>query len=299
MQSSLHSTEFRCCDCNRDFNSIDSLNQHLRDKVHRHPDPDARRKHVGGGQKNAKTTAGDSASHLECSECRRKFKTDTALQQHLASPAHPPVRLRCIAGGTSCKFKFSSPSAQIQHLESGACPSGMNRDKMKALVMEHDTERLITKLPSASSILLEDDTESAGSWELIRTPSSASLSSLGDGCMTPDSGSLSDWALLVSQTHSRRCPFCPPGRRPFRDARALQYHIQSAAHCEPFLYCPVTIAGSENGNSGLLRVFTTVGGLAQHLESGACVGGTATFCKVVKHLEMRFREFGVTFRLTN
>ena len=74
--------------------------------------------------------------------------------------------------------------------------------------------------------------------------------------------------------------------------------MKSAAHCEPFLYCPTMLAGSESQKPGAIRSFTTVSGLAQHLESGACVGGRATFRKVVKYLETRIQEFGFNFRLT-
>jgi hypothetical protein len=296
LQSSRHSTEFRCCDCDREFRSGASLDQHLRDKVHRLPATAGKRRPPCQKQKKAEVNGNGSTSPLQCTKCSREFKTADALQQHLASLKHCPLgKVPCIAGA-SCKATFPSPSALLHHLESGACSSGMNREKLNSLILKHDTERLITRQP-ADSGLLEDDTDSSGSWDLIRTPSSASLSS-GDGCMTPASGGLSDWAVLLSRVPSHRCPLCPLGRRPFRDAKALQDHIKSAAHCEPFIYCPTTLAGSGNQKPGAIRVFTTVSGLAQHLESGACVGGKVTFRKVVKYLETRIQAFGLNFRLT-
>lgn len=152
------------------------------------------------------------------------------------------------------------------------------------MIERYDTERLITRLPSDDGTFLENHSNVDS--DLIRTPSSLSLSSTSDGCWTPTSGSLSDWTMLIAQSPAYRCPLCPLDRRPFRDATALQHHNRSAAaaHHEPFIYCPVAISGNENGNgkSKAIRRFSTVSGLAQHLESEACVGGVTSFWKAMK-----------------
>ncbi|KAM3428460.1 hypothetical protein NHJ13734_008597 [Beauveria thailandica] len=289
MQTSLHSTEFRCCDCDREFNSGAALDQHLRDKVHRRPAATTKSKVQKASEKTAAPT-------FRCSKCSRTFATEVLLEQHLASLAHRPLgSLSCFAGA-SCKAKFRSPSAVLQHLESGACPSGMNLDQLKILILKYDTERLITRSPSDGDVLLEGQSDVSS--DLIRTPSSLSLSSTADGCWTPTSGSLSDWTMLISQSPSHRCPFCPLDRRPFRDARALQNHIHSAAHHEPFIYCPAAISGSGNGKSKSIRKFTTISGLAHHLESGACIGGEASFWKAIKYIDARLQQMGMQFRLT-
>ncbi|KAK8144092.1 hypothetical protein G3M48_006300 [Beauveria asiatica] len=296
MQSSRHSTEFRCCDCDRGFNSGAALDQHLRDKVHRRPAVTNKFRHKNKVHKASKEKA--AASISRCSKCIRTFATEVSLKQHLASPAHRPLgSLTCFAGA-SCKKTFRCPSAVLHHLESGACPSGMDRDQMKILIERYDTERLITRLPSDEGAFLEN--HSSVDSDLIRTPSSLSLSSTSDGCWTPTSGSLSDWTMLISQYPSYRCPLCPLDRRPFQDATALQHHIHSAAHYEPFIYCPVAISGSGNGNgkSKAVRRFSTVSGLAQHLESGACVGGAASFWNAMKYIDTRLQEMGMHFRLT-
>ncbi|KAM3551971.1 hypothetical protein ARSEF4850_007612 [Beauveria asiatica] len=289
MQTLLHSTEFRCCDCDRGFNSGAALDQHLRDKGHRRPAATTKSK----VQEVSEITA---APTFRCSKCSRTFATEVSLEQHLASLAHRPLgSLSCFAGA-SCKAKFGSPSAVLQHLEIGACPSGMDRDQLKILILKYDTERLITRSPSDGDVLLEGQSDVSS--DLVRTPSSLSLSSTADGCWTPTSGSLSDWTMLISQSPSHRCPFCPLDRRPFRDARALQNHIHSAAHHEPFIYCPAAISGSGNGKSKAIRKFTTISGLAQHLESGACIGGEASFWKAIKYLDARLQQMGKQFRLT-
>ncbi|KAK8143268.1 hypothetical protein G3M48_007495 [Beauveria asiatica] len=289
MQTSLHSTEFRCCDCDREFNSGAALNQHLRHKVHRRPAATTKSKVQKASEKTAAPT-------FCCSKCSRSFDTEVSLEQHLASLAHRPLgSLSCFAGA-SCKAKFCSPSGVLQHLESGACPSGMDLDQLKILILKYDTERLITRSPSDGDVLLEGQSDVSS--DLIRTPSSLSLSSSADGCWTPTSGSLSDWTMLISQSPSHRCPFCPLDRRPFRDARALQNHIHSAAHHEPFIYCPAAISGSGNDKSKAIRKFTTISGLAQHLESGACIGGEASFWKAIKYIDARLQKMGMQFRLT-
>lgn len=291
MQSSRHSTEFRCCDCDREFYSAKALDQHLEDRVHHQPP--TREKRGRNGLDSTKS----NASKWACSKCPRTFDTEGALAQHLTSPAHRPLgKLACFAGA-ACPKKFQSPSAVLHHLESGACPSGIDGDKMRALITRYDTDRLITRqLPDDGRILME--TGSHENSALTRTPSSLSLSSAPDGCLTPISGSLSDWYGLLSQSPTHRCPFCPPKRRPFRDAKALQQHIASPAHNEPLFSCPVMLFDDGHGGSNGVRRFKTVGGLAQHLESGACAGGAATFWKAVKYIEMRFLDMGFPLRLT-
>lgn len=120
---------------------------------------------------------------------------------------------------------------------------------------------------------------------------------LSEGCRTPASGSLADWALLASQSPTRRCPFCPFTRRPFRNAKALEQNIESAAHSEAFVFCPVALSGSGHWKLSTVRQFTTLGGLAQHIESGACGGSSASFWKIVQYIEMRFKDMGMPLRL--
>ncbi|KAM3519343.1 hypothetical protein NHJ13051_007560 [Beauveria bassiana] len=172
----------------------------------------------------------------------------------------------------------------------------MDYEQLKIFITQYDTERLITKLPPNGTAFLEAQSDVGPN--LTRTPSSLSLSSTSDRCLTPIGGSLSDWTLLISQSPSHRCPFCPLHRRPFRDATALQHHIQSAAHQEPFIYCPAATSGSGNGNSTAIRKFKTVSALAQHLESGACIGGQASFWEAIKYMDARLQNMGMPFRLT-
>ena len=299
LQSSRHSTEFRCCDCDRDFKSAMALEQHVRYKVHRN------RHLVTAAQKKSskkKDTSNKTiVPPLHCSECSRNFGSPVALQQHIGSVKHNPIcKLSCL-GSVLCKAKFSSPSALFNHLESGGCSSGISRDDIKTLVQKYDKERLIT-WASADDAMLPEKSVDAGldSYEpLLRTPSVASLDSSSELCLTPASERMFDWELLISETPSRRCPFSPIERRPFRNSKALQDHMKSVAHCEAIFHCPVTFSGDVESRPGMMKTFKTVGSLAQHLESGVCVGGTPKFWEALKYLEMRFKEFGLPFRLTN
>lgn len=303
LQSSRHSTEFRCCDCDREFNSTSALEQHLRDKVHRRPSASTRLK---SGSDNTNDIG--AASGLQCTKCAREFASEHALSQHLASLTHRPLGEFACFAGSSCAAKFTSPSAVLHHLESGACPSGMDRDQMRALIMKYDVDRLVTRLPAIDdnvSITASSDEDSL----LVRQLSNLSISpAMGScltpasstptsGCFTPASDSLSDWTALIARSSTHHCPFCPPERRPFRDAAALRQHIGSAAHSEPFIYCPSSVSGGKHGLTTAIRTFNTVAGLAQHLESGACVGGVDSFWEAVKYLETRFQEMGMQLRL--
>lgn len=189
--------------------------------------------------------------------------------------------------------------AVLHHLESGACPSGMDRDQMRALIMKHDVDRLVTRLPVDDDGMSIQATSDESSLVVRRLSALFLTSESDDGCLTPssDKDSLSDWTALIAQPPTHRCPFCPRERRPFRTATALQQHLGSAAHSEPFIYCPVSISGSKHGRSATMFKFNTVAGLAQHLESGACVGGVEGFWEAVKYLETRFQEMDMPLRL--
>jgi hypothetical protein len=316
LQSSLHSTEFRCCDCDQSFARSQSLYQHLKDKIHHLPNArneccvcHRRFRDAAALRNHMRTKIHRITPRITCNKCSRGFQDASALQQHLESSFHHPLgNLRCVAG--SCKKGFSTPSGLIHHLESGACSSGMNRKTLNQLVLFHDTDRLITQSQGGvDNVLLEVNRRLAAFPQCRDTtsemttprPSSGSVSSLlTPNNWTPESGSTSSdgWALLVSQASKKRCPCCSPKRSPFPTEIALQHHLQSAAHCEPFIVCPTPLAVKRsNKQQDLVRSFTTVSGLVQHLESGRCMGGIATFWKAINYLEKRLETCGLSMGL--
>ncbi|KLU83306.1 hypothetical protein MAPG_02370 [Magnaporthiopsis poae ATCC 64411] len=300
LTASQHSSEFRCCDCNRNFISSEALSDHLRDKVH-HGLPKRLRERQSGP--------------CDCPKCHRKFRSATALQQHLNSLVHRPLSdLACIAH-PSCKSRFRSPSALLHHLESGACRSGMNRQKINTLVLAKDTERIITTSPqhtappeldTAQRPRVDDgDTTVASSDVFILTPSSTVTSphSSTPGCATPKSGS--SFGSVAVSSRSRRCPLCPPHRRGFATERGLRDHLASPVHDPPIVHCPLPLLTTKATSGPLaqtqkwpVKTFTTVSGLAQHLESSACIGGLKSFWRATEYLETVMVRWGFKARLT-
>ncbi|GAD92563.1 zinc finger protein, putative [Paecilomyces variotii No. 5] len=293
LQSRVHETsQFRCCDCERDFSTENALEQHLMHKVH------------------------TIVRGAVCEKCGRKFKNKRGLEQHKKSLIHKPIsNLKCLSKG--CGKKFTSPSGLLHHLESGFCSSGINRYTLNALVQEHDQDRLISNTTEASTIILGagEKLQAAGrsnnsiisdesDWNVIYTPSGSGIStpSVESGwnmLHTPDSGSMSQSSqqLHVSEDghtlqSSTCCPLCPLGSVPFRTHRALQQHLESPAHAPRIFHCPISFAPVNHKGLAVQKSFSTLSGLAQHLESGACKGGKSTFRNVAKYIEERLRELG-------
>lgn len=201
--------------------------------------------------------------------------------------AHKPIsNLKCLAGkmGKSrCQHNFSSPSAMIQHLESGACPSGLNRQKLNEALETHDTDHIITE-PEDNNLLeygIEDLTLNTGAW-----------SSDQSTVFTPDSDSNTDYqSSLVALT--TRCPLCPADSRQFATPESLQQHLDSPAHSPKLFRCPISLAPASSSKSLPRKSFATLSGLAQHLESGACAGGKATLEKAAEYIEAKLEKMGV------
>jgi len=311
LQSSLHSTEFRCCDCDRQFNSSQSLEQHLQDATHspklNHQCQLCRRQ-FGTAIALKDHIRDKDHPKIKCDKCSREFLLASALQQHLQSPAHQPLsNLHCI--GSSCRTKFSTPSGLIHHLESGVCSSGMSRKKLNRLVLLHDTDRLITRPQHDADDLLLDVNKRLATITQGQNTEVGTLNTRPSSCdskasltpsWTPGSESLSpeEWAVLVSQSGTKRCPFCASERLPFASELALHQHLQSAAHCEPFVFCPSPLGPKlMSSKHQSVRSFNTISGLVQHLESGKCSGGMATFWKAISYLETRLELWGLDIKL--
>jgi hypothetical protein len=56
-------------------------------------------------------------------------------------------------------------------------------------------------------------------------------------------------------------------------------------------HCPRALMG-EGSKEKAVRQFSTVSGLAQHLESGACDGGKGTFRRVVEYVQEEMNSMG-------
>ncbi|RWQ94885.1 putative zinc finger protein [Paecilomyces variotii] len=248
--------QFHCCDCDRDFSSERALEQHLTDKVH--------------------TIVRSETQGLICEECGRKFKNKHALKQHKTSLIHQPIsNLECLS--KDCRKRFPSPSALLHHLESGLCVSGTNRHTLNALIQKHDQDRLISNTDSVFASIV-------GAGEKLQGAGGSASSTTSD----------SDWDVIYTPSDSgvSTPAISEPGSAPFKTHRALQQHMESPAHAPRIFHCPVLLAPVNHKGVAVQRSFSTLSGLAQHLESGACKGGKSTFRNVARYVEDRLKELG-------
>lgn len=293
----IHAADFHCCDCDRDFKNQRALDQHLEFKDH--------------------TYVKKAHECPECTECQREFPNQAALKKHQASLIHKPLSdLRCIASA-KCKQRFSSPSALIHHLESGRCRSGLTRKELNQLVQRNDTDHQISSGPVERDLAeeLQDRLSSLTlTSQVVRTPMSSEnstpimtpISETGSGVpLSPYLGkmspTLSPTDILAIQTRSGSqnmglfCPLCPERPKPFLTLAGLEMHLSSSTHAPKIFHCPSSLfpSGKGKGNHrGSTRHFSSLSGLTQHLESGACRGGKATLQKAMELLEGRLKNLG-------
>ncbi|KAG7009721.1 hypothetical protein G7Y79_00002g008360 [Physcia stellaris] len=75
-----------------------------------------------------------------CYECQRSFMNLNNLNQHLKSSTHVGKPAKC----PWCPCKFTNLTGVCLHLESGACPSGINRQKIDNYCRQIDTQHFFT-----------------------------------------------------------------------------------------------------------------------------------------------------------
>ncbi|KAF8861395.1 hypothetical protein BDZ45DRAFT_647691 [Acephala macrosclerotiorum] len=274
--------EYRCAKCNRGFRRESHLNDHLRSIGHALRTPIHR--------SDLSSTVHDGCTQFRCCDCNRDFVREQALMQHLrdkihSKPKHPRGTVPCglcgklfittqamqmhkasrvhkplcaplyCIGSNGCGKKFDSPSSMILHLESGSCPSGLTRQKLNAVIAQQDPKHLITSPTALGS------TESRG-------------------------GNIS----YVAPLPLFLCPLCPPTHNRFRTARDLDNHSRSPAHALKIFHCPAALSGRSRKKLAE-KSFSTLSGLAMHVESGAC--GKGMFREVLKFVNERFKDIGI------
>ena len=275
---------FRCCHCNRNFVGEIALRQHLRDKTHYEP---------------------KQKSSYKCEECNRSFPTAASLKQYRQSTVHKPLsNLHCVR--KACRATFRSPSALIQHLEGGSCPSGWTRKKINSTVHRHDTSRILTNdTISLATILTSTATNTSASTFsdlVIPTPSEWSVIEEDDvvleQALVPSAASSDDES--ASNRLALFCPLClAAGKtRVFKDLKAMNAHISSAAHADKAFKCPRAFTSNKYKSlRQQTKSFTTLSGLTQHVESGRCKGGKSTLWKTLDFLQKDIFQFDWPGRL--
>ncbi len=285
--SDLHASEFKCCDCDITFKDVHALTAHMARPVHQI-------------LPTVIVSASVTSTVHACKKCSKTFGSAQALQQHSKSVKHKPLSALSCPMVSECQKRFASPSALLHHLESGGCRSGMSREDIHALVQAFDEDGVVhdraalsspqvsPSIPStpgsAPSITLDDwavesDTESE--WSLLTPSSTENITlevleqwSLLESSQTIPSSTTTPSGLQVSKL---RCPFCPTTKRPFATSLALQQHMASPTHSARLYHCPRALFTNGKEPQKQEKYFATMSGLAQHLESGACTGGKATY----------------------
>lgn len=276
---------------------------HIRDKIHRPKSPARPRKNI------------------TCGRCKKLFTSKQAASAHRASPIHKPIcaPLQCIDSNL-CKKRFRTPSALILHLESGSCPSNLTRTKLNNIIVQHDTHRVITHQEALASTSGSATPDSLGT---ILTPSSSSLSLLEQGGSYNSREVLSpeeDWVFLSLDEISLSsaiesmclerdsihgmpstipstlfiCPLCPPTSNHFHTAKDLQSHQSSPVHAPKIFHCPKKnslINGRGAGKPATTRNFSTLSGLAMHIESGAC--GKRMLQWIISEINEKLNDVGL------
>ena len=69
----------------------------------------------------------------------------------------------------------------------------------------------------------------------------------------------------------------------------------SAAHTPKIFHCPLKLVPNISSIVPLKKKkhCSTLSGLTQHLENGACRGGIATFMKAIRYVEERLKVLGI------
>lgn len=170
-RADTHISSYECTDCDRSFRSDKALNDHLDSDGH-HQVIIAVANRKSANESAATKLAQTEEANLRCEPCKRSFKNMKAFTQHKQSLKHNPLsELKCPLS-KECTGTFTSPSALLFHLESGGCKGGMTRNKLNAIVYQHDTDRHITAATHVHQVL--DTARSEASRASIAPGSSAS-----------------------------------------------------------------------------------------------------------------------------
>jgi hypothetical protein len=148
--------------------------------------------------------------------------------------------------------------------------------------------------PSSSSY---SALEEADSWEFVSAASGTSLARI-DPPNSPTTASITSMRSEIQSQSTRKawflCHICPPTSNRFETAQDLQSHSLSAAHASKLFHCPTALLGLKKRPHS--KNFSTLSGLAMHVESGACLGGKKAIKNLLLFVNDKLNELG--FRQT-
>ncbi|CAL8575793.1 hypothetical protein XPA_001697 [Xanthoria parietina] len=161
-----------------------------------------------------------------CYGCKRKFQNLNNLNMHLKSSVHAGKNVKC----PWCPNKFTNLTGVCLHLESGACSSGINRQKINQYCREVDPNHIFTNKQIG--------------WYNDHQPQTSNIATRAawDGsyfrCYLCQNGFRSLPGLnqhLSSPTHQQKIYHCPRCRREYTVLSGLVNHLESES-CGAFRF---------------------------------------------------------------
>ncbi|PVH90673.1 hypothetical protein DM02DRAFT_664810 [Periconia macrospinosa] len=192
----------------------------------------------------------------------------------------------------------------------------MTKAKLNTAVAVNDTRGIITSIKKGTGQFFLEDISSVApaspsqTSSVILTPTSAEFfdsyppSAIGTPTLSANTNLHSILTLKLRTTkNSQRCPLRPPNLTRKFEPDALRQHLSSSVHARAFelvpsptlteisFHCPRL--SNEGQKKKVFKQFSTMSGLAQHLESGACSGGKKTFKLVIKFVQEEMKNMGL------
>jgi len=301
-----HASQFACVDCGREFSSRRELEAHvLMGMLCQYGVGEDQPEEDKPGQEGPKFIPSMSSHGSYGNEDTDQTHLHERQTEHTDSPSQYTVGLlhgdvpdpssgsktyyHCF--GRHCLRMFGSPSALLQHLDSGACPSGINRHIVNSATIALDHSSAITNrlLRAAAGRDIhevgidEDEADIATKYRTQATPGRPPL--VGQPQLP--------WgARRLSELPDLCCPLCPRSSKPFQTATALRAHMSSPVHDAQIYHCSSTVKGLTNDSSPKhpSRTFSTLGALAQHLESRGCSMSVPTGAKIFSETMREVQE---------
>ncbi|KAI9766490.1 MAG: hypothetical protein M1839_004894 [Geoglossum umbratile] len=250
-------------------------------------------------------------------KCQKKFAMLSAVVNHLESG-------RCPSGMTRVELnKLIMTHDKNRYITHEVATSAATWESPSTVLLGLPGEVLTAAPPEDSGAVPPpaEYEDSFSEWSDIGglpllTPSTSEADidsewSLISGMHTPLSNTGNPSLRTAGAPQSKlslHCPMCPttPNKRTFHSIRALQTHMSSLAHAPKIFHCPFTFpaVGSDLNSSGdstsqkkkkkkqTLKYFKSLGGLATHMENGACKGGVEMFMEATRYVEEEIKKMG-------
>lgn len=307
-----------CCDCDRVFKGSQGLQSHLTSHKLHHPrnsEPRVDRQQAGsqnlicGTKKNTTINPRNKSNRrrpIYChvsAQCKKRFAKPSALISHLESGS-------CASGWTRNKLNtMISVHDQDRLISAVYADKPLVTPSLTQSPRLSPQEHLLDTNVFPSGNLVGDGTD-ADEWLLVERSASRPI-------MKADNDSQSEWSIVSSKPlflddsewslpactasvalepyllfSGLQCTLCPLSKPCFPTLKAWRTHTMSAAHAPKIFRCPTALLPEVT--SGIARKeksFSTLSGLLQHLESGAC-HGKGTLRLVFKYVEEQLKLLG-------